>query len=166
MNNPSQTQDQLTVLYTFFKIGSEITRESVSEILVNSTPLNWFDLQVIISELLENKLLEENENILNITGEGIGVIRPLQESIPLKTRVRIDNYIKRNQNSLFQNISSKCRIKEKDGKFWTTLELTERKEQIIKLELVLPDKTLAKYFTKKWKENSQDIYSEILKLFN
>lgn len=166
MNLLSNTEKRLIVLYSFSLFKTKASKEQISTILVNTTPITWLDAQVSIKECLENRLLEKYGNKLAITTNGEQVIDVYSKDIPNFIKNSLEEYIEANRIDLLREMENLANFKEYENGYLVNLVIKENNDNLLELNLKVSKRETAEKICENWKIDSLSIYRNILKILS
>lgn len=160
-------ENKLLLLYIFRALKIPVTRNLVTEIVLENNFINYFILQQYLSELKNSQFIEdlyENENHrLHLTDAGIRVLNFFENRISEDKKAIIDNYIDNNINNIKNEISISADYTiESTNSYLVNLRAIENNITLLDLKLSVPTNKQARDLCAKWKENSSNIYNNII----
>ncbi len=169
-NTIELAENKLLLLYIIKKINYPISNMQLSEIVLENNLMNYFIFQQYLSELIASNFLilkEEDEeiNIISLSDTGSRVLNLFYQRISSYKKNIIDEYIKSKIDTIKKEhtIHADYTVSE-DGSFLVELKAMEGDYIIINLKLSVASKKQAQDLCKRWKDNSSDIYKEMLKV--
>lgn len=166
-NSTELAENKLLVLYVIKTLKQSISNTQLTEIILENNFINYFTLQQYISELVSSDFLRYDEvndkNLLTLTREGDNVLSFFNSRIsPLKKKI-IDDYLLSMMDSIKKELTihSDYTISENDM-FLVDLKAFEGDSLLMELKLSVPTKKQATNLCNDWKENTSDIYNNII----
>lgn len=163
-----QTEDKLIILYVLNKIKIGLSREQIADIIMQNLQINYFDIQILIDELIKEKLIlvvsDDIPQKLAINVDGSKTVENLSYKIPDYTKELIDAYIKNNRNKITKETIPNSTYEEiAPGDFQVHLSLTENEMNLLSISMSAPTEEDAIQICKNWKDNTQKIYASVIK---
>lgn len=162
-------ENKLLLLYIFDKIKLPIPNIQITQIVLENNFINYFTLHQYISELIASGFLEytaeDSKHRLIITAKGSRVLMMFRERLTKQKLETIDNYLKKHLDKIKKEvtISAEYTIEESDN-YIVNLKAMENNAVLIDLKLNVPSNKQARELCSRWKQNSAELYSEIMKL--
>lgn len=162
-------EHKLLLLYIFNKIKFPISKNQITQIILENNFINYFTLQQYISELLSSgflvQVMDDNKHRLNITDKGNKVLSLFEGRLSQNKKDAIDEYLKNH----LQNIKKEVTVSadytiEGSNNFIVNLRAFENNVILIDLKLNVASNKQARELCDKWKSNSSDIYNKIVQL--
>lgn len=168
-NTLELAENKLLLLYVFNEIKLSVSNNQLTQIILENNFINYFTLQQYISELVASKFLEyietNKKHRLIITSEGTRALNLFINRISKTKKETIDNYLKVQIDNIKKEITitSDYTI-EKENNFIVNLKAMENDLILIDIKLNVASNKQARDLCSKWKNNSSDFYSKIIKL--
>jgi len=167
--NKELAENKLILLYIIDKINLTVTNLQITKVILENKFMNYFTLQQLLNELCESNflnILDSNEKeAFNITDSGKQTLSFFQNLIPLGIKSRIDDSIleiKRNIKT--ELLITADFVAESETEYFVNLKMNEEHFNLIELKLAVGTKNDARLICNNWKDNTQDIYSEIINI--
>lgn len=164
---------KFTILYTLATYATPISKEDLSSILVwDKGILEYFDLQSILSELIEDKFVEEKfhleKTMCTLTKEGLETNALFCDRVPQSIRDRIDDAVGSMKYETLVNPSSVIAesVPVDEKKFMARLNIIDNKVPLIDLSVYIGDRKETEKIVKYFKEHSEEIYHDIITMIN
>lgn len=160
-------ENKLLLLYILDHIKLPMSKNQITEIVLENNFLNYFTLQQYISELISAGFIEyitvNNKNRLTVTSRGHKVLDMFLNRLSKDKTAVVDKYIEENIDSIKQEIelTADYTIASNDS-FVVSLKASERGLTLIDLKLNVPSNRQARELCTKWKNNSSDLYNQII----
>ncbi len=162
-------ENKLLLLYLIQEIKLSVSNNQLTQIILENNFINYFTLQQYISELVNSNFIEyietNKKHRIIITDKGTKVLNLFRNRISQSKKETIDNYLKKNIDNIKKEISvtSDYTI-EKENNFIVNLKATENDTILIDIKLNVASNKQARDLCTKWKNNSSELYSNIIKL--
>ncbi|HCW03132.1 MAG TPA: DUF4364 domain-containing protein [Clostridium sp.] len=161
-------ENKLILLYLLDRIGMNITRNQLTEIVLENNLVNYFLLQQYITELQNANFLvtikKNKSKVLSLTEQGKKVLSLFISRIPEDVVEKIEKYI----DEKISNIKKKIFLHadytiEGNNVFIVHLRAQENEVTLIDIKVNVPTKKHAIDLCQNWKSNSSKIYNDIMK---
>lgn len=167
-----QNEDKLIILYVLGKIKTGLTREKLAVVIVENIQISYFDIQLLVDELVSSKLAreitsEDGRSFLSITREGRETLALFAGEIPLYIAEMLDVYLAQNKDRILSEVVVLGEYKKAgEGHYEVELSLTENNTKLMTLTLDTPSHSQAVALCEKWKDDTQALYAGIINLFS
>ena len=167
--NERVAENKLLILYIIEKVNFELTNSQIAKLVINIHEINYFYLQQYISQLIDDGFLEcrvENDNrFYKITPLGKQALDFFKTMLRASTRAKINSIIKES----IPDLRTETQITADytpldDSQYSVSCQISEGQTCLIDLNLFAGTKEHAKLICQNWKDNSQEIYSQIIHL--
>ena len=150
------------------QVNFPLTNTQITEFFLTHDYTNYFNLQQVISELNESKLISmetiHNTSRYMITQEGEQTLEFFAKKIPDAVVSDIDSFIKDNKFKMRNEVGTTADFYKSGNQDYTVhCEVREGKSILIGLDISVPDEKQAEHMCNKWKEKSTEIYSFVTK---
>ncbi len=161
-------ENKLLLLYIFDKIKLPISNIQITQIILENNFINYFTLHQYISELVSSGFLkytaEESKHRLAITKEGSRVLSMFSERLSKSKVEVIDAYLKLHNEKIKKEVTISADYTiEKDNNYIVNLKATENNAILMDLKINVPTNKQARELCSKWKNNSAEIYNNIMR---
>lgn len=162
-------ENKLLLLYILQKIKLPVSKNQLTEIILKNNFINYFTLQQYIAELIAADFVQYNEldekRKLTVSPAGDKVLNMFINRISESKKNMIDKYIAENINQIKNDISLTADYTlANDNSFTVNLKAVENNITLIDLKLNVVTNKQARELCKKWKTNSSELYTQILKV--
>ena len=166
MENNNLAENKLLILYTLKDLKFELSKDQLSDLLLGSFFINYFDLQNYIEELRKGGYLKvvkkRDVETLTITQTGIEIYNLFSDRIKSHKKTAIDNYIRDNLDKLIRETTISTSIHEGEkGSYIVKLSALEDDTDLISISMNVPSKEMAEKAIHKWRSDSSAVYSVI-----
>lgn len=161
-------QNKLILLYVFKKIEIPLSSLQVYKIILENNFMNYFILQHSLDELAAQSMLaasgDDGRHVYALTGEGDKMVGLFLNKIPVGIKKRVDDSAK----SIRKQIRNETLITadytpESETEFVVVLGVREDSFPLIDIKMTVGTRKDAIAICRNWKQNSQSMYSEIVK---
>lgn len=158
---------KLMILYMLKNVVFPLNHENLSNFFLDKYT-TYITFQQILSELVENKLIEEHKTKTSIcykaTDDGIEALNSFNNDISKDHKDELDKYIKNNKIKLKEESMIKADFSDStNGNFKLNLEINESADETFKIELDVPNADAATTMCENWKEKAKSIYTYVIK---
>lgn len=169
-NTLELAENKLLLLYIFSKIKFPVTKDHITQIILENDFINYFTLQQYINELVVSNCLHYTEKVgkdrLMITLNGVKVLSLFGDRISSSKIEIIDNYLIKEKENIIKEVTITADYTiENDKDFIVDLKALENESLILGVKLNVASNKQARDICTRWKQNSSQLYSEIIKLF-
>lgn len=168
-NNERVAENKLLILYIINKINFEPANSQIAKLAADTREINYFYLQQYISELVEDKFIEchekEGKRFYGITPLGKQALDFFKTMIRASAREKIDNAISQNISVLRTETQITADYTPKnENEYMVSCRISEGPTCLIDLQLYAGNKEQARLICRKWENNAQEMYSEIIRI--
>lgn len=165
------TKDKIVVMYTLKKLTAEPTREQITTFFGQYDLIPYFELQSAILELEEGGFIAAVPRSYGqaycLTPKGNQTLDMFIERVPQSQRAQIDSYVDSFGELLLQQTRYASAFERTGrGTYKITLKAMELNDELIRIELLLPDEDSVKRAEKAWPKRAPAIYAAILAELN
>ncbi len=166
-NSEQQAEDKLIILYVLKKIKTSLTREQVALIVIENLQISYFDIQLYIDDLIKDEFLSvldyDGKSVLTLSSMGKETLNVFQNRIPAYITDMIDLYLNENREKIFKEVKVTANYQKLGATdYLIELKLHENNVVLMEISLNAPTLKLALDICKRWKENTQELYSSVL----
>lgn len=163
------TKNKLIVLYVLRELDLALTREQLTALSGERELMPYFELQSAVSELEEEGLVaavpQAFGQVYSLTAGGRDTIDMFFERLPLSLREDIEDYVRQNGGKVIRSAQyASGTEKLPSGAYRATLKAIEGDNELIALNLLLPDAQSARLACKQWEGSAGDIYRYVFNL--
>lgn len=157
---------KLIILYILDKVDFPLTNVQLTNFILEKEYTNYFNIQQVLSELLEDKFIScnviRNSSYYEITSMGGETLSFFNDTISSAIKDDIDNFLKENKYSLREENSTQAEYFEaRKNEYITCLKVLERDSTIIEIKLSVPSEAEAGLICDNWKKRSSEVYARI-----
>jgi predicted transcriptional regulator len=167
-NTTELAENKLLLLYLFSKINLPISNNQITEIILKNNLMDYFTLQQYITELSASKFLVtidyEGKQRLKITESGSNVLNLFDNRISPSKKDLIDTFIKENIDTIKKQMTISADYTIEGDNYIVNLKATENDIMLMDLKVNVASIKQANELCTKWKNNSSDIYTNIISL--
>lgn len=161
-------KNKVLILYILNKVGKDISNNSLLNLVLAVTDINYFYFQQFLLDLLENKYIssynKDEQTFYNITEHGKETLALTQDILPGIIKLRVDANFKEELDS-FENSHSVIAeyIPKSENYYDITCKIVEKGDTIFEVKTFVGSKEQAKEIVDNWKEHANEIYPAIIK---
>lgn len=166
-NDETLAENKILILYVLNKVGKSISNDSLLNLVLAVTDMNYFYFQQFLLDLIEKKYVisyEKDEQVFyEITDSGKQTLSLTQDIVPGIIKLRIDSNFKEELES-FENEHSIIAeyIPKSENYYIVTCKIVEHGDTIFELKTFAGSREKAKDIVDNWKENADKLYPNIL----
>lgn len=168
-NSEELAQNKLLLLYIIKESTYNFTKNQLTEFILEKNYINFFSVQQYLGELVESDFIElteeENEQKYNLLEKGKVALDYFMGKIPEK--IKKDLEIEFNSQKVQQKIDTQVLseyYQRDDGQYVVNLKLVENGDKLFSLYLNVATEKQAELISRSWKERTDSIYAETIKL--
>jgi len=160
-------ENKILILYILYKIGKPISNDSLLNLVLAVTDMNYFYFQQFLLDLLENGYIinyhKNDKSYYDITQFGRETLELTQDILPGIIKLRVDSNFK-NELETFDNEHSVIAeyTPRSEDDFTVTCKIVEHNETIFEVKTFAGSRNQAKEIVDNWKNNAEILYPEIL----
>jgi predicted transcriptional regulator len=167
-NSLDLAENKLLLLYVLSEIHFPVSNTQLTQIILENNFINYFTLQQYISELNVSEFItyaeKEGKSRILISEKGSNVLKLFKNRISNTKIDAINEYL----YTHLYNIKKELTVLAdytilKSNNYLVSMRVIENDLTIMDLDINVPSKKHAEDLCKKWKENSSQIYTNILK---
>ena len=166
-DNETLAENKILILYILNKVGKAISNDSLLNLVLAVTDMNYFYFQQFLLDLLEDNYVmtykKENDEIYELTPDGKNALDLTLDIIPGILKLMVDSRFKENFNTIqdeFSIVADYTPVTETN--FSVKCRIIENNNTVFNLEAYAGSREQAKQIVKNWKEHAIHIYPEIL----
>lgn len=162
-------ENKLLLLYIFCKLKFPISKNQITQIILENNFMNYFVLQQYISELVSSGFLQhihnDGKHRIIITDKGKKVLSLFENRISQEKIDTANEYL----NKHLENIKKEVTVTadytiEHKNNFIVNLKAFENDSIIIDIKINVATNKQARELCTKWKNNSSKLYNEIINI--
>jgi predicted transcriptional regulator len=168
-NTMELAENKLLLLYILNKIKFPISKNQLTEIILENNFINYFTLQHYLTELNAAAFVQHSEkegkHRILITEKGIKVLTLFENRLPEDKLQIINSYLKNKLHKIKNELAVTADYTiESSSSYIVNLKAVEDDSILIDLKLNVPSNKQAIHICNNWKEHSSQIYNDIIKL--
>lgn len=166
-DNETLAENKILILYVLYKVGKPISNDSLLNLVLAVTDMNYFYFQQFLLDLLENgyiiNYLKDDKSFYDITDFGRESLELTQDILPGIIKLRVDSNFK-TELETFDNEHSIIAeyFPRSENDFTVTCKIVEHNETIFEVKVFAGSRDQAKEIVDNWKSNAEILYPEIL----
>lgn len=167
-NSLNLAENKLLLLHIVDKINLPISNIQLTEIVLENKLINYFTLQEYIEELISSNLLnkvnQSNKDRLVISDKGKEVLSLFKNRLSKEELLKLDSYIDNKMNLIKKEATVFADYTiENSNSYVVTLNASENNIPLIEVKLTVASNKQARELCDKWKKNTSDLYTKIIK---
>ncbi|MCR5769410.1 MAG: DUF4364 family protein [Lachnospiraceae bacterium] len=158
---------RLTILYMLHRVNYPISYNSLSSFLLEGDFTDYFNLQQLLGELLDDGYISKEEfhgkTLFSITESGEASFDLLSRELSPSIKADVDRFIKENNMELRDDISVRSKYYSNDiDNYTVNLFIEEAGEKIMELNVKASSTAEAEKYCTKWMQSGSRLYPMIL----
>lgn len=168
-NSEELAQNKLLLLYIIKESTYNFTKNQLTEFILEKNYLNFFSVQQYLSELVDSDFIElveeENQQKYNLLDKGTVALEYFMGKIPerIKKDLEVEFHSQKIQQKKETQVISE-HYQRDDGQYVVNLKLVENGDTLFSLYLNVATEQQAELISQSWKDRTDSIYSETIKL--
>lgn len=159
---------KLTILYLLNRVDYPISNNSLSNFLLQNDFTDYFNLQQIMGELIDDGYVSReeirNKTLYKISEEGAATIKLLDRELSPAMKNDIRTYIRENGMQLRDDISVMAHYYQEDiNHYIANMYMVEDGSKMIELNISAPTQAEAERLCSHWYNSSDTIYAFVMK---
>ncbi|MBE7052827.1 MAG: DUF4364 family protein [Ruminococcaceae bacterium] len=169
---PSEYELKLSVLFVVKNLKTSASAPIISEIISSVVETDFFELGHLTHTLVESENLEvfeiDSNKVFSITDTGEDTLKFFYNDIPFSVREKFIKKIDEVNRQVYLDslVTAKVYPVNEKGETMVQCEINDLGERIFNLELTVGSFNVASSIAEKFKQNSEEIYQEIIKLLS
>lgn len=160
-------ENKLLLLYILNKIKNPVSNSYITEIILESSLLNYFHLQQYLGELADSGLLDsikhEKRQMYSLSQKGKSVLDYFQNRISASKKSIMDDFLANLKEINDKSIDIAANyFPEENGNYTVVCRLSENDICLIELKLNASTMERAENMCSGWKENAPRLYNRIV----
>ena len=166
-DNETLAENKVLILYILNKIGKPISNDSLLNLVLAVTDMNYFYFQQFLLDLLENGYImnyyKDDHSFYDITNFGKETLELTQDILPGIIKLRVDSNFK-NELETFENEHSVVAeyTPRSENYFDISCKIVEHNDTIFGVTTFAGSREQAKEIVDNWKNHADEIYPQIL----
>lgn len=168
-DNETLAENKVLILYILDKIGKPISDDSLLNLILAVTDMNYFYFQQFLLDLVEKGYIinysKEDHNFYNITNFGKDTLELTKDIIPGIIKLRVDSNFKSeldtfaNEHSVIAEYTPRS-----ENYFDITCKIVEHNETIFEVKTFAGSNKQAKDIVDNWNNHADELYPAILNI--
>ena len=158
-------EKKIILLYIFYYINIPLSKDQLSNIVLENSLLDYFTLNQFIIELEESALIRLNEKTedYQITDDGVKTLIAFEQRIDPLIRGMINKYIDKNKREIrAEKETSTNVIRKGEDEYVVVLKAFENNITLVEISLDVVSFQQAEQICRGWKKNAQVIYKDLI----
>ncbi|MCI8362043.1 MAG: DUF4364 family protein [Clostridia bacterium] len=166
-DNETLAENKVLILYILNKVGKSISNDSLLNLVLAVTDMNYFYFQQFLLDLIENKYIvsysKDTSTLYEITDFGRETLTLTQDIIPGIIKLRVDSNFKDELVSFEDKHSVIAEyIPRSENNYIVTCKIIDNNDTIFEVKTFAGSREKAKDIVDNWNNNADSIYPEIL----
>lgn len=160
-------ENKVLILYILKKVGKPISNNSLLNLVLTVTDMNYFYFQQFLLDLLEKKYIvnydKDKNSVYEITDLGIETLNLTQEIVPGIIKLRVDSNLK-DELDTFENKHSVVAeyIPQSENNYIVDCKIIDNNDTIFQVKTFAGSNKQAKEIVDNWNLNADKMYPAIL----
>lgn len=165
-NTEELAQNKLLLLYLVNISDYDLTKNLITEFILENDYMNYFLIQQYLSELLTSRFIKTDnskDEVFSITETGKVTLSYFADRIPEKFKYQVTNEFTKSEEKLKleREVLSEFYQKE-NNQYVVNLKLVEGGDILFSIYLDVPNKKEAERISNLWNTNTENIYQDML----
>ncbi len=162
-------ENKVLILYILDKIGKPISNDSLLNLVLAVTDMNYFYFQQFLLDLLENGYIinyyKDDHSFYEITSFGKETLSLTQDILPGIIKLRVDSNFK-NELETFENEHSVIAeyVPRSENYYMVTCKIIDHNDTIFEVKTFAGSGSQAKDIVNNWKQHAEEMYPQILNI--
>ncbi|MFZ7130798.1 MAG: DUF4364 family protein [Eubacteriales bacterium] len=162
-------ENKLIILYALSHFKSPLTKEQMTQIILENIQISYFDIYFLIDSLKEDdfiiEVIENDQEFYTISEKGSASLSLFTNRIPLYIKEIIDMFIQQNKDKILKHVRYIATyLKQGDEDFVVNLKIIENDVKLLDIYLNVVNKKQAEFVCDNWKKNGNSLYVNILNI--
>ena len=158
---------RLTILYILHRVNYPISNNSLSNFLLRDDFTDYFNLQQLIGELIDDGYVAKEEyhgkTLYSITESGEAVLSLLSRELSSAIKADVDKYLTDHKMELRDDISVRSNYYQNDINHCTaSMFIEEAGEKLLELNILTSSQAEAEKLCSKWMSSGPRLYPMIM----
>ena len=168
-SNEALEEKKILILYILDKVGRQISNDSLLNIVLATTDINYFYCQQFLLDLIEkgyiSSSIKENSTLYQITSTGKQTLKLTHDIIPGIIKLKVDANFKEELDSFENEHSVVAEYTPKSENNYTVCcKIVDNNDTIFEVKTFAGSREQAKDIVDNWNGNAEKMYPEILKI--
>lgn len=166
-DNETLAENKILILYILNKIGKPISNDSLLNLVLAVTDMNYFYFQQFLLDLIENKYIinyeKDEQTFYEITEHGKNTLSLTQDILPGIIKLRVDSNFKTELENFENEHSIIAEYTPRNENYYiVTCKIVENGDTIFEIKTFAGSREQAKEIVDNWKTKADKMYPEIL----
>lgn len=168
-DNETLAENKVLVLYILNKVGKPISNDSLLNLVLAVTDMNYFYFQQFLLDLLENGYIvnysKDDHNLYNITDFGKETLALTQDILPGIIKLRVDSNFKDELDN-FENEHSIVAeyMPRSEDNYTVSCKIIDHNDTVFEVKTFAGSRDQAKEIVDNWNNNANEMYPAILNI--
>ncbi len=158
----SKNDIRILICYMLASVDSPLSSKDITDILGRYDIVNYFEAKDALSSLLEQNSISFGDEKYCIEEKGREIARTLDTALPLSVRDRVLEATVALLAHAKAERDNRVEISEVPNGFVVICHISDREDDLMKIELLVPDKKQAEIIKANFHENPRRIYELLL----
>lgn len=158
----SRSEIKIFICYLLSAVNTPLTREQFNEISQNTSLMNYFELNDILTELQNNKTVIFENDTYRISDEGKSVAATLETEIPITVRNSAVNYAVEMLSKIKREKENKAVIEKTNGGYYVILSILDSDGELLRTSVFVTDILQAEALKENFLKNPGLLYKSVI----
>lgn len=165
-------EDKLLILLALDIIDMPITNLYINDLLLQPGYMNYFNIQIALGELVENGFIDRIPDgdgipMYSINEKGKNAFREFSYLLPEGLATKYEEHIENNKDAVKKMVEVNASVfTAGENEYFIRCFVRDKGTYTIDLKLPAASREDANEICKAWRDNSSEIYSEIVKILH
>ena len=152
---------KVLILFVMSRVAYPVNVQQIYELCFQDDCLSYFDVCTAVPEMVESNHLKSAENACyEITGKGRETAKLVEDSIAFTVRQKAENAVDRFNRKVRRSRFVRIEVNEREsGDFSVVMSLDDEIGNLMKLELVAPDRRQANRLGRLMEKKAEAVYN-------
>lgn len=160
-------ENKLIILFALSEFKIPMTKEQVTQIILENVQISYFDIQFLIENLKTDGFIYEMSEggvfYYSIAEAGKSTLKLFESRIPTYIKEIITMFISQNKDKVLRQVKYQSSyVKQNDGEFIVNLILLENEVSLIDIKLNVVSKNQAEFVCSNWEKNGDKLYTQLI----
>ena len=170
-DNETLAENKVLILYILNKIGKPISNDSLLNLVLAVTDMNYFYFQQFLLDLIDTNFIisynKETQVVYELTEHGKNTLDLTLDILPGIIKLKVDTNLKNTLETVEEEHSIIAEYTPKnENNYIINCKIVENNEVVFEIKTFAYSRDQAKEFVDNWKNNAEKIYPKVLDLLH
>lgn len=153
------------ILYSMARVAEPVPFEVLQDICMCDAGVDYFSFSESLADLIQTEHLAVSGGLYAITGKGRRDSEICESSLPYAVRLQADRKLAGYNAQLRRDALIDAKVEKRKAGGWTvTLSLSDDRDEVMRLALLVTRQDMALALQDRFRENAEELYTEILNI--